>query len=695
MQPYDMVVIGAGLSGLMAAYQMKNRDILVLEKAGRCGGRVLTRSRQNITYDLGAVFGIDQRALPKEFTGARLISEDKRIGLFWDGRVNYGTGVMECLSALGMSEKDREAIRKFRADPAHDTRLLPGHIYKAVNAFFQVIHPGEMKEYLACRRLDGLMKYGTAHCEGGNGVFIGQFENRLGHRVKLNAEVRAVSEEQDDVRVRYVEGTEEKEILARTVMLTVPAPVVLKILDKMNPVCRSFLSSLRYGEGTVVALGFRDTELARFSYIVTPDLLTNTILKQSTRDGGTVVLLVYYAGNKSVQLKGKTEDEIVSQTLDVLTRLKIGNIERENQVFSEVCSWPMVGPIISDESYLNWDERVVRPSKRVFLGGEYVHVDSRNVLPYGMVPALCSGKSASDAANRFIKTGNFDTDFQVHVSRYEMSAEKPVFIDFIEEGNIAPYGLILQADPDEALKRYLMENSRDSLWEWQKGFGVTAEDSALVIEGLLEAGVEARRLMPSLQRLVDIFFSPADSAFLTIRHGRAPYWRGPSIDATAHVGYLLQRIAPEIYGTEIEACARYLQKNQQGSGCWRGKWFPSTMITTYYAIRLLCLMDSRYASNTHKARQYMLAHQKPNGSWGDSVIETSAAILALTTLGLEDADLTRAKAWLLAQKNENGWRGEPVLYYWFELSSGQKFFHHCRDKGRMTTAWAMLALRDL
>lgn len=169
MHTYDVVIVGAGLSGLMAAYELRDWDILVLEKEGRSGGRILTRSRADVSYDLGAVFAIDHRVLPSEFTTSHLICEDERIGLFFDGRVHYGASVMACLSSMGIDAQDREAIRKFRIDQERNARLLPERIYKILNAFFQVIHPGEMEEYLPHRRLDALMKFAVTHYEGGKG----------------------------------------------------------------------------------------------------------------------------------------------------------------------------------------------------------------------------------------------------------------------------------------------------------------------------------------------------------------------------------------------------------------------------------------------------------------------------------------------------------------------------------------------
>ncbi len=215
MHTYDVVIVGAGLSGLMAAYELRDWDILVLEKEGRSGGRILTRSRGGVSYDLGAVFAIDHRILPFEFKTSDLIYEDERIGLFMDGRVHYGAGVMECLCCMGIDAQDREAIRKFRVDQERDARLLPEPIYKILNAFFQVIHPGEMEEYLPHRRLDALLKHVVTHYEGGNGEFIGQFEERLGQRVRLTAEVLSVAEERGRVRVKYLHHNKRCEVLPR------------------------------------------------------------------------------------------------------------------------------------------------------------------------------------------------------------------------------------------------------------------------------------------------------------------------------------------------------------------------------------------------------------------------------------------------------------------------------------------------
>jgi len=41
----DVVIVGGGLAGLASAWQLRNRDILLLEADGRIGGRVRSERR--------------------------------------------------------------------------------------------------------------------------------------------------------------------------------------------------------------------------------------------------------------------------------------------------------------------------------------------------------------------------------------------------------------------------------------------------------------------------------------------------------------------------------------------------------------------------------------------------------------------------------------------------------------------------
>lgn len=60
MMERDTIVIGAGLTGLSTAYQLKKRgcDVLVLEKESRIGGQICTHTEQGFTFESGPNTGV-------------------------------------------------------------------------------------------------------------------------------------------------------------------------------------------------------------------------------------------------------------------------------------------------------------------------------------------------------------------------------------------------------------------------------------------------------------------------------------------------------------------------------------------------------------------------------------------------------------------------------------------------------------
>lgn len=55
MQNRDIVVIGAGLTGLTTAHHLKKqgRDVLVIEKENRIGGQIRTYNEEGFVFESG------------------------------------------------------------------------------------------------------------------------------------------------------------------------------------------------------------------------------------------------------------------------------------------------------------------------------------------------------------------------------------------------------------------------------------------------------------------------------------------------------------------------------------------------------------------------------------------------------------------------------------------------------------------
>jgi protoporphyrinogen oxidase len=50
----DAVIVGGGIAGLASAWDLRNRDILVLEASDRLGGRIRSEARGRYWLNLGA-----------------------------------------------------------------------------------------------------------------------------------------------------------------------------------------------------------------------------------------------------------------------------------------------------------------------------------------------------------------------------------------------------------------------------------------------------------------------------------------------------------------------------------------------------------------------------------------------------------------------------------------------------------------
>ena len=74
MQERNIVVIGAGLTGLSTAFNLKQkgRDVLVLEKQHRIGGQINTYSQDGFTFERR---GFDMRVVIPE-ASKKHITED-------------------------------------------------------------------------------------------------------------------------------------------------------------------------------------------------------------------------------------------------------------------------------------------------------------------------------------------------------------------------------------------------------------------------------------------------------------------------------------------------------------------------------------------------------------------------------------------------------------------------------------------
>ncbi len=700
----DVVVIGAGLAGLAAASRLTDLRVRVLESESRVGGRVLTRGHEGTSYDLGAVLAFDESMLSGAVGGSRLIPEAGPLGCYWQGATHYGKGVLECLSELGLSQTELRALRQFRDDPEKDLLHLSENLRLLIAGFFGDLHFGDIADATPSMQRDAFVRFATPHWENGNFELVANLQREVDPHIWLATTATSVCDMGDHVKVAYHTGMARGILRARVAIVATPPATALELLGTVDAPCEEFLGSLEHQSAIVVAMGVPTAMLDEFSYIVTPELSSSVVLQQQTTDEKIRTLLIYFPTRSFEALNSLTDTEIFERAFEIIGKLNVSELTRQDVLFLDVGRWPVAeisGPATAGASRLK--PKPARASALVVVCGDYANPDTEHSRSYGMAAAVESGKRQAREVRRILASSRSEREFLTDVWIYEITDERPVFRWKTREGNVAGYGLVLAANPkDKLLREYLLSCSIDSMWEYQEGFGITPEDSALVIEGLLAANVDKSTLLRSLRRLVDTFYCPEHESFASLAsnrrqnpklaQGRAAYWTQPSLDATAHVGSLLQRVSPAEYAAETAACCRYLVAHQDQAGFWQGKWFPSTTVTTLYALRLLRSRPDRYASAAEAAIAYLFRTQRGNGSWNDSVVDTAAAAVALQEADAGGERLLAARAWLQSSRQAEGWAGEPFLYYWMEIDAKRKAFYQCIDRGAITSAWAKLGL---
>lgn len=702
---YEVVIIGAGISGLSAAYELKDKNILILEKEDSVGGRILTRFKNNVFYDIGAIFCLDYSLLPFKTNFPETIFESAPIGLLYKSKIYLGGDVLKCIEMIdGKIKEEVLALqKKLEKGIIPEFENMSIELKNIMNAFFQVIYPGSICDYIKKRQTDAYHRFATSHYANGNKVIIDEYKKKLSDSnciISLNSEVLEVEDTSENVKIHFLKNGQKYKISCKSVIVATTASVASKIINKKNVSTQKFLDSISYGKGIVVVLGVKDADPLNFSYMVTPELIFNTIIQQKTSEKKVKLFLIYYTADKERTISSLNNQEIVNKTISEIIKLKF--FDEKKVVFTDIFRWNEVGPIINTRSYENWNIGLTKPSPNVYLAGEYVFFEENNPLPYGMTAALKSGLFQAKEIIKKDASIDYSSKFLIDSYIYEIDNSKPTFIKRVEEGNIAFYGIILKAFRDKELQNYLWKCKRDELWEYQKNFGVTAEDSAIVIEGLLENGITSEILIPSIDKLIALFWDKKNKSFQTIieNRGRAGYWNGISIDATSMIGYLMDKLDSSKYEQQILGCSKYIAAAQLSTGEWKGKWFNSQYCTTFFAARFLCSTQTITDDVAAKVVKYITSNQKNDGSIDESIINTSAALLTLKYIAnckklkkdrtVYDS-IKKLEKWLISVDGVSGRYGEPILYYFYEKENS-KFFYHCVDKGAISGAWAKIAL---
>jgi protoporphyrinogen/coproporphyrinogen III oxidase len=370
----EVVVVGGGIAGLAAAWELRDRDVVVLEAEPRAGGRLMSEPRgaywlnfgghvvggpETATGRLLQATGVEAAELPGVLAGlavgGRLLAGgpvesyplrapipmvDRMALLRTGARLRLAVAQYARVSRLreGESEAERRGrVLAFRDDATFSEFLGP--VRPAVDAVLRATirrSSGEPEEVsagygigyfqLVWDRSRGL----TRTMLGGSSRLPEAIAAALGDRIHTGTPVTGVEPAPDGVVVTCRDGSAEVRIHARAAIVATPAPAARRIVAGLPDEVARALAGVTYGPYVVGA--FLTAETAPMPYdgvyaAATPGMSFNMLFNTANvlrrggarEPGGT--LMVYAAAGLARDLAELDDAAVERRFLDDLHAL--------------------------------------------------------------------------------------------------------------------------------------------------------------------------------------------------------------------------------------------------------------------------------------------------------------------------------------------------------------------------------------
>ena len=440
---YEVVIVGAGIAGLAAAWELRDRNIIVFESADRVGGRMRSEPRGHYWLNLGAhLFGGPDSHLARLVDAAGLETKaipGNRMGLAVNGAV-VASGAPETypfrlplspaarLSFVKSGLRLRWAARGFQ----RIARRRTGELASAVRArvvgyrddetfagYLGAMHPDVASIFRAvAERITAEPHEITAGCGaglfallwdskltmarnlmGGSALLPLTLARHLSERVVTGATVEEVVPDATRVRVRVRLAGGVQERSARYVIAATPAHVTHRIVRNLPADTAAALARIPYGPfvcGAILTGESGPMPWDDVYAIATPGKAFNMLFNHANvlrgpgrrEPGGS--LMVYGGGDSGKRLLQMTDTQIQDAFLrDIYSILPaVKGLVRELIVHRWEYAIPYIAPGRS-----RLQPALERPLGNVLLAGDYLEFPDMEI-------AAVAGSEAARTARR-------------------------------------------------------------------------------------------------------------------------------------------------------------------------------------------------------------------------------------------------------------------------------------------------------
>ncbi|WP_147127640.1 flavin monoamine oxidase family protein [Shimia ponticola] len=396
----DVLIIGAGVSGLAAASQIEGSAKIVLEASDRVGGRVMTTDIDGMPFELGATIGYATEGLPEFLEPSPFVRADGAVGLLSKGAKAFHETPLESLRALLQERPDAELDRVVAAATTAEAKELRQAILdlsdpvsrQTVNDLFSSMHPGELEAYSPRVVLDAFHRFYPSYHEGGNGELTAQMVARCD--VLINHRAESLTRQGDGWSVMVVGPDGPAEFRCERLVLATDANTAAALLSPIFPELSSALATVTYGPFSVVGFGFKEPKMPGVSYAYTPELRPSAVGQRIGKNGTPAHVGFLFSGAKAKWIQGVDEQTAREVCLEALSLVAGTTVHDSEITSSAIQHWPLGGTVLSNSLFLaNW------PSQAFAQAGLYLAGDYCAPMGYGIASAMKAGTAAAKAVN--------------------------------------------------------------------------------------------------------------------------------------------------------------------------------------------------------------------------------------------------------------------------------------------------------